>query len=80
MINTFILRGVASLKSDQRQSQFCANVVIQSYAKIVLKIPSPSTSKIEQIKAKIATSPTNKNKKLATSSNTANYNIIEQLK
>ena len=52
-----VLRGPTSNTSNNESSQTCANPIMRSHAKLVLKGPRPSAPKIEQHKDKALAGP-----------------------
>ena len=76
----FVLRGPSSNKSDSESSQTCANAIMRSCAKLVLKGPAPSPStEIKQHKDKALVGPSRKGVKTTTNSVATSYSILDQL-
>lgn len=72
-----VLRGATSTTSDNEPLQYCANAIMHSHAKVVLKGLVPLDPNLEQHKDKPLTSPSSKGTKVTTSSRNSSYSILD---
>ena len=76
----FFLRDPTTNTTDNTSSQHCANAIMFSHTKWVLKDPSPSTPDLEQHKEKTLVGASSRGAKLTKNSVATSYSVLDQLK